>query len=260
LLVLAQGDAVGESEPARHDARLLRGGVVFQHAAGGAALDDFQHARFDHAAEVLGAEPRRGVAEVDLAAARHRHRIGEADRVAVHAVRQHHHLAVRRDGDQTEHGIGADQVAGRVEVEAEHPPAGLREHLLVAAVRVHAQDLPAGDRNVQLAVAADRHMLGTGFALQLDVLQAGQPLVGRMRTDVAGWGRRCPGHRFHRHRPQREVCGQREHEQRQPGQGLLHVASSAPGCQRVQGSWMRVASSAIAAALRSRGVIAFASV
>ena len=223
LPVLRQRDAVGEAQAARHHARAAGGGVVFDDAAGGALLEDVEHAGLEGAAPLRRRETRRGVGEVDLAVGRHHHRVGIADGVAADAVGQHRGgLAVGADGQQALEGIGGDQPAGGVEVEAEHAAAGVGEHLLAAAVGLHAQDPAAGHGRVQQAVAAQHDVLGAFFAAERDAAQPRKPRVDRVHAGVAGRGRRHPGHRLHRHRPQRQVGRERQQRQDQGEQQLLH--------------------------------------
>jgi hypothetical protein len=63
--------------------------------------------------------------------------------------------------------VGRDEVPGRVEIEAQHPAAGVDEDLLRRAVRAHAQDVAAEHRGVELAVLADGDVLGADLAAQV---------------------------------------------------------------------------------------------
>ena len=210
LLVAAQRHAVGEAQAPGHHAHGAAGGVVLQHAAGGGLLQDVEHAGLEGAAPVLGREAGGGVAEVDLAVPGHHHAVGVADRIVADAVGQHLHLALRRNRQQALDGIGRDEVPGRVEIEAQHPAAGVDEDLLRRAVRAHAQDVAAEHRGVELAVLADGDVLGADLAAQVDHLQVRQAQVGCVRPLVARRVRGLPGHGGDGHGPGQQV-GQAGH-------------------------------------------------
>jgi hypothetical protein len=161
-------------------------------------------------------EPGRRVAEVRLAVPGDDHRVGIADRVVAHLVGEHDDLAVGADREQALHRVGRDHAAPGVEIESEHAAAGVHEHFLSRAVRVHAQDVAARDRRVELAVLCEHDVLGACLVAERDQRQAGELAVGGMRTGVAGRGRRLPGDRTDRHRPECEVGGEhrREHDER----------------------------------------------
>jgi hypothetical protein len=110
------------------------------------------------------------------------------------------------------HRVGGDHPTAGVEVEAEHAAAGVHEHLLPRSVRVHAQDVAARDRRVELAVLGEDDVLGAGFAAERDERQAGELAVGRVRSRVARRHRRLPADRTDRHRPEHEIGGEHRHE------------------------------------------------
>ena len=183
---------------------------------------------------MLRREAAGRVAEVDLAALGHHHRVGVTDRVAAHLVGEKCHLAVgapRGDREQALHCVGGDQPAGGVEVEAEHAAAGVDEHLLSGAVGVHAHDVAAGHGRVELAVGRQHHVLGPRLGTQRDEREPGQPVVRRMRAGVARHGRRNPRDRADRHRPQCQVGREREHHGQQgPGDSVDHGRSPRSLC------------------------------
>jgi hypothetical protein len=143
---------------------------------------------------------------------------------------QYRHLAVTADRKQAPFRVGGNQPPLRIEVEPEHAAARVGEHLAMAAVGIHAQDVPAQDRGVELAVRADGNVLRSCLGADVDRAQARQARVLRVRTGVPGSGGRVPPDRVKRHGPDAKVsndhAGNRCSSRERADERVLHAFSS----------------------------------
>ena len=87
-------------------------------------------------------------------------------------------LPVGGDGQQPLHGVRGDHATLGIEVEAEHAPAGVGEHLLLPAVGIHAHQVAARHRGVELAIRSHRDVLRTDLIAEIDHAQPGQAVFG----------------------------------------------------------------------------------
>ena len=226
LLVGGEREAVGKAQVREQHPHAARLRIELQQPAGAAVLDGVEHAGGKGAAPFLRREAARRIGEIDAAVVRDHDGIGIADRIArhrlVHAVRQQldaRRVAASGHAQQpamgTPHGVGDDQRAARIEIEAQGTPAGAHDDLARRTVRVHSHDAPAAERNVDPGLAvlvAHHHMLGAFVALERKVLQRLHPIVRREGAAVAGIDGGVPGHRRNRRRPKQQE-GRRQCDQ-----------------------------------------------
>ena len=201
LLILAERHPIGETQALGDNAGGTCGRVVFQNPAGRCALHDVKHAGLKRTAPVLGSKPGGSIAEIHFSVFGNDHRIGIADRVAIHLIGENHNLSIGSNGKQAPHGIGGNQVALGIKVKAQYASAGFGEHFLRAPIGCHAQNIAAGHRGVELAVGANHDVLWPHFVAQINHLQVGQPGVGSVQTGIAGCGRQSIGNRADRYWP-----------------------------------------------------------
>ena len=190
MAVPREHDAIGEAQ-ATGD-HLDRGAtacrcrrIVDQHASRRAVLEDVEHAGLKSTAPVTRREPPRRISEVDLAVHRHGHGIGIANRLTGHRIGEYPQLPRSVYRQQATDRIGRIQRTGGIEIEAQHAPSGLDEHLAIAAIRRHAQHAPRLDRDIELAVRTERDMLRSRRAAELDALQVSESAVDRMHAGIA---------------------------------------------------------------------------
>ncbi len=216
MAVGGQGDPVGECQAMRHDAGFPRCRIVGEHTARRRVLHDVEQARPQRAAPLRRRKARGRVGEIDRPVRGDDDGVGIADRViGGHVIGERHHVPVRGDGQQPLEGVGGDQASLGIEVETEHAPARVGEHLLLASIGVHAQQLAALHRRIELAVGPNRDVLGANLAAEVDHAQIRQPRVRRVCTGVARRHRRLPRHGISRNWPETEVGGEpgeREHD------------------------------------------------
>jgi hypothetical protein len=97
---------------------------------------------------------------------------------------------------------------------------------LRASVGVHAQDVAAQHRGVELAVGADGDVLRALFAAEVDHVQVRQLVVHREGAGVAGLGGSGPDDGLDGHGPQREVGERGQHQQTEQRESFLqHLVS-----------------------------------
>ena len=113
-----------------------------------------------------GAEARGRVGEIDRPVRRHDDGVGIADRI-IGRSRDRSARVTRPSGVMASRPFMASAAIMRpcgIEVEAEYAPARVGEDLLLAAVRLHAQQVAACHRRVELAVRSDRDVLRADLA------------------------------------------------------------------------------------------------
>nr|GEU28127.1 hypothetical protein [Tanacetum cinerariifolium] len=174
-LVAGQRQAVGKAQALGDHPYLLSGGIEFQHPPCGRLFHGVQRGRFERGAPLRGRKACRRIGKIDLAAGGHCHRVGEA------GGRQRFGAAIA-DCQQSLEGIGHQQRAMGIESQAQRPSAGRGHDFPSAAVEAHADDASAVGgtvyADIQQPVRAQHHRFGIGVAVQVDMADGSQAIVG----------------------------------------------------------------------------------
>ena len=110
-------------------------------------------------------------------------------------------------------------------IKAQHAATGLRKHLLLRAVGLHAHNATAFDRGVEPAVWPHGDVLRPRLGTQVDHVELGQLVVDCVRPGIARCSRRMPADRLDRDWPKAKISQPCQQQHTQNTEQLFHSAS-----------------------------------
>ena len=221
-LIVADRDAVGKIEAIHQQRGLVAERIVFEYPSVTAVLQQVEQAGAVAAGPLFRGKFGAGIAEIDGSVFRNGKVVGISDGLAIELIHERYHASVLPDSLQPQVGVcHVQEATGKLD--AQWPAAGIGEYLQIAAVCMKRNNLAARGAGIKQAAEADGDIFRAMVFIEFDCTGNFEAIVFRKRINEAAVGRRIPGDRCHRYRPQGQVQHQQQQDS-QPDPEYLHRA------------------------------------